>query len=122
VAEIVGIARFTFHEGRAEDFARLSARCMEIVRERDTGTLQYDVYLAEDGSGAVVVERYRDADALVEHGVNLGEELMAAVLATGSVSGEVLGEPSPELRAALAGSPVRIFAPFLSLGRPSAAS
>lgn len=40
---------------------------------------------------------------------------MAAVLATGSVSGELLGEPNAELRAKLAGSEVRLFTPYLSL-------
>jgi hypothetical protein len=54
--------------------------------------------------------RYRDSDALIEHLGDIGE----ALLATGSVSGELLGEPSAELRASLAGSPVRLFTPFLS--------
>jgi hypothetical protein len=40
---------------------------------------------------------------------------MEAILATGSVSGEVLGEPSAELRAKLADSPVRLFTPFQSM-------
>jgi len=38
-----------------------------------------------------------------------------AILATGLVSSELLGEPSTELRAALADSPVRLFTPFLSM-------
>jgi hypothetical protein len=40
VSELQGIARFTFHEGKLEEFKRLSAQCMEIVRTEDTGTLQ----------------------------------------------------------------------------------
>lgn len=42
-------------------------------------------------------------------------ELGAAILATGTVSGELLGEPTAELRANLAGSVVRLFAPYLSM-------
>ena len=41
---LLGIARFTFHEGGFEEFQRLSAQAMEVVRARDTGTLQYDVF------------------------------------------------------------------------------
>jgi hypothetical protein len=41
-----------------------------------------------------------------------------AILATGSVSGELLGEPSAELRANLAGSPVRLVTPFQSMSTP----
>jgi quinol monooxygenase YgiN len=58
VGELQGIARFKFHEGKVEEFKRLSAQCMEIVRTRDTGTLQYEIYLNEDQSEAMVLERY----------------------------------------------------------------
>jgi hypothetical protein len=37
------------------------------------------------------------------------------MLGTGWVPGELLGEPSAELRAMLASSPVRLFTPFLSM-------
>jgi len=114
VSELQGIARFTFHEGKLEEFKRLSAQCMEIARTKDTGTLQYEIYFNDDQSEAIVLERYRDSEALIEHDANLGD-LMEANLATGSVSGELLGEPSAELRANLADSPVRLFTPFQSM-------
>jgi hypothetical protein len=38
VRELQGIARFKFHEGEFEEFKRLAAQCMEIVRTKDTGT------------------------------------------------------------------------------------
>ena len=41
MAELLGIARFKFHEGKLDKYKRLSARAMEIVRTTDTGTLQY---------------------------------------------------------------------------------
>jgi hypothetical protein len=59
---------------------------MEIARTKDTGTLQYEIYINEDEN-----------------------------LATGSVHGELLGEPSADLRAQLAGSPVRLFTPYLTM-------
>jgi quinol monooxygenase YgiN len=114
VSELQGIARFEFHEGKLEEFKRLSAQCMEIVRAKDTGTLQYEIYFNDDQSECIVLERYRDSEALIEHTVNLGD-IGAAILATGSVSGELLGEPSEELRVKLADSPVRLFTPFLSI-------
>ncbi len=81
---------------------------------RDTGTLQYEIYFNDDQSECIVLERYRDSEALIEHAAHTGD-LMEAILATGSVSGELLGEPSAELRANLAGDPVRLFAPFQSM-------
>ena len=114
MSELQGIARFTFHEGRLEEFKRLSAQCMEIVWTKDTGTLQYEIYFNEDQSECIVLERYQDSEALMQHTANIGH-LMEAIMATGSVSGELLGQPSADLRAQLAGSPVRLFRPFLSM-------
>ena len=115
MSELQGIGRFKFHEvGKLEEFKRLSAQAMEIVRAKDTGTLQYEIYFSDDQSECVVLERYRDSEALIEHGANLGE-LGQKILATGLVSSELLGEPSAELKAMLAGGPVRRFTPFLSM-------
>jgi quinol monooxygenase YgiN len=114
VSELQGIGRFKFDEGTLEEFKRLSAQAMEIVRAKDTGTLQYEIYFSDDQSECIVLERYRDSEALLEHAANLGE-LGGAILATGLVSSELLGEPSAELRATLAGSPVHLFTSFLSM-------
>ncbi len=101
MSELLGIARFKFHEGEVEEFKRLSAQAMEIVRTKDSGTLQYDIDLNDDESECMVIERYRNSEALIEHFENLGE-LSEAILATVSVvHGEVLGEVSAALRAAL---------------------
>jgi hypothetical protein len=88
---------------------------MEIVRTKDSGTLQYNIYLNDDESECMVIERYRDFEALIEHGENLGD-LSGAILATVSVvHGEVLGEASEKLRANLADSPVQFFTHYQSL-------
>jgi len=116
--ELQGIVRFRFHEGAVEEFKRLSQQCMEIVRTRDTGTLQYDTFFNEDETECIVIERFRDSDALIRHGENLAH-LMEAILATGSVSGELLGDPSPEVRSQLApGGPVQLFTPWLRMEPP----
>ena len=116
MSELQGIARFKFHEGKVEEFKRLSAQAMEIVRTKDTGTLQYDTYFNDDQSECMVLERFRDSEALIEHAANLGD-LTDAILATVSVvHGELLGEPSAELRANLADSDVpQLFTPYESM-------
>ena len=114
MSELQGIAQFKFHEGKLGEFKRLSAQCMEIVRTKDTGKLQFEIYFNDDQSECIVLERYRDFDALIEHGAHLGE-LAQAILATGSVTSAGLGDPSEVLRAQLAGSGVQLFTPYLSL-------
>jgi quinol monooxygenase YgiN len=115
VSELLGIARFRFLPGKREEYLRLSEEAMEVVRTKDRGTLAYDLYLNADQSECMIIERYRDSEAAMEHAANLGH-LFADVLATVSiVHGELLGELSPELAANLAGSeaPV-VFTPYRS--------
>ena len=85
--------------------------CIEIVRTQDTGTLQYEIYFNADESECIVLERYRDSQALNEHAEHIGN-LNEAIVAMGDVSGVLLGEPSAELRANMADGPVLLFTPW----------
>ena len=115
MGELVGIARFTFHDGKVEEYKRLSQQAMEIVRLKEPGTLQYEIFFNADETAAVVIERFRDSDALIEHGKNMAE-VSEKVLATGSVEGELLGDVSPELEAKItAGDQPKLYAPWLSM-------
>ncbi|MGH2595094.1 MAG: putative quinol monooxygenase [Actinomycetota bacterium] len=114
--ELMGIARFKIRDGKLEEYKRLSAEAKEIVRTKDTGTLQYDVYFNDDQSECVIIERYRDSEAAMEHAENLGH-IFEAVLATVTVvHGELLGDASAELRARLADTDVpALFTPYQSM-------
>ena len=115
MGEIHGIARFKFHPGKVEEFKRLSAQAMEIVKAKDTGTLGYDTYFNADETEAIVHEHFRDSRALIEHGEHMAP-LMEAILATATIYGEILGDASPELRANLSpDGPVQLFTPYASL-------
>jgi hypothetical protein len=96
MSELLGIARFKFHEGKRDEYLRLSEQAMDIVRRTEPGTLGYDLYLNGDQSECMFIEGF------------------PAVLATVSVvHGELLGEPSAELRANLARSEVpALFTPY----------
>src|ERR1041384_1674658 len=95
--EIKGIARVKFLPGKLEEWKRLTEQAMEIVRTKDTGTLQYEIFFNENETEAIVFERYRDIDAAMEHFSNIGH-LMEPLMATASVTGEVLGKPSPKMQ------------------------
>ena len=111
--EIKGIARVKFHPGKLEEWKRLSKEAMEIVRTKDTGTLQYEIFFNEDESEAVVFERYRDADAALEHFSNISH-LMAPIMATASVTGEVLGTPNANMKAQLGKGEPKLFTPWIA--------
>lgn len=102
--ELIGVGRFKIRAGKIEEYKRLAIQCMEIARTKDKGTLQYEIYFNEDETEVAFIERYKDSDSLIEHANNLGS-LAEAILATVTVMhGELLGEPSAELKKKLAGS------------------
>ena len=112
--EIKGIARVTFLPGKREEWKRLTVEAMHIVRTRDTGTLQYEIFFNADESEALVFERYRDSDAALEHFANVGH-LMGPLMACADFSGEVLGTPSAEMRKNLTGDQPKLYEPWLAL-------
>jgi quinol monooxygenase YgiN len=42
--ELFCIARLKIHPGKLDEFKRLCARYAELVRTKDTGTSQYDLF------------------------------------------------------------------------------
>ena len=72
-------ARLTIHDGKLDAFKELAAQCMRSVRERDSGTLQYDWFFSDSRKECVVRETYRDSEAVLEHIANLGPT-MGAIL------------------------------------------
>ena len=45
---IFTIAYFDIHDGKAEEFKKLAAECVEIVKAQEPGTLFYEWFLDED--------------------------------------------------------------------------
>ena len=113
MSELLGISRWRFHEGRRDQWLRLSEQAAQVVRDKDPGTLQYDIYLNADETEAMVIERFRDSESAMAHAANLGD-LFGAVLDTVElIHGELLGDASPAWRAALAGSEApALFTPY----------
>ena len=112
--EIHGTSRIRIHDGKLEEYKRLAAQCVEIVRTKDTGTLEYDQFLNADGTEGFVHERFRDSAAGLEHMANIGP-MMKPLSEVCTTTGEVCGTPSPELRKALEAAGVTIYAPFQTL-------
>jgi quinol monooxygenase YgiN len=112
--EIKGIARVKFHPGKVDEWKRLTEEAVAIVRTRDSGTLQYEIFFNEDQTEALVFERYRDADAAIEHFSNISH-LMEPLLATASVTGEVLGTPNAKMKEMLGKGGPKLFTPWMTL-------
>jgi quinol monooxygenase YgiN len=91
-------AHLKVRDGQLEGFKRQAAEMMRVTREKDTGTLAYDWFLSKDGTECEVHEIYVDADALVEHAINVREarETMFAEFAYDHKMA-FYGDPAPRL-------------------------
>ena len=114
MTELQLTARFAIHNGKLDEFRSLARLCMESVREKDAGTLQYDWFLSTDETECVVTERYRDSAAVLEHAANLGE-LLPAIAAVADLVIEIYGAPTDELLDAIAGLAPRVYSAFQSM-------
>jgi quinol monooxygenase YgiN len=112
--EMHGTSRIVIRAGKLEEFKRLAAQCVEIVRTQDTGTLEYNHFLNADGTECFVHERYRDSAAGLEHMVNIAP-MMQPLSEICTITGEVCGSPSPELRESLVAAGVTLYEPFMTL-------
>jgi hypothetical protein len=68
-----------------------------------------------------VFERYRDSDAALEHFANIGH-LMAPLMETATVTGELLGTPNAQIRKNLTGDQPKLYEPWLALADEPAAA
>lgn len=101
-------AKLAVKPGQIEAFRRAAAACLESVRTKDTGTLQYDWFMSDDQTVCHVRETYESSDALLEHVGNLGDNL-GQLLETADLKIDLYGSPSVELVEATAALPVRVY-------------
>jgi quinol monooxygenase YgiN len=111
-------ARLKVREGKLEAFKRQAAEMMRQTREKDTGTLAYDWFLARDGTECEVREVYVSADALVDHGFHV-LEARDVLFAESAYDHRMAfyGEPSPRLMELVnkIGVDVTLFTPLQTL-------
>ncbi len=114
MSKIQAVARFKIHPGKTDEFKRLSENCMRLAREKDPGTIRYDIFFNDDETVAVVYEEYESAEAHMKHFENMGDNA-AAIFEIVDMEGELWGNPTPELKAGVEEHGVKVFTPFLRL-------
>lgn len=57
--EIQGVVRIKICPTKLDEYKCLNAKCIESVRTKDAGTLQYVVYMNSNATASAVFERYR---------------------------------------------------------------
>lgn len=108
------MVRLTIHPGKLDQFKRIATESIRLAREKDTGTIRYDIFFNDEETEAVVYEEFLTPAARLEHLANLGENV-AAMLAIVDMRAEVWSQSDRTLHASVEGYDVTFFTPFLRL-------
>ncbi|MCL6267195.1 putative quinol monooxygenase [Flagellimonas myxillae] len=95
-------ARLKIKPGKMEEFKQVANSCVEQVKQKDKGTIQYDWFYNDLKAECIVKERYIDSRAVLDHMTNVGE-LLGGLVDLSTISLEVYGSPSADLKNALEG-------------------
>lgn len=92
-----------------EEFKRVAAEMLSVVRQKDTGTLQFDWFLNSDQTICVTREAYESSEALLAHMAQLDEALgkQPLRLLAYDHQAQVFGDPSPKLLKVVQGASVQ---------------
>ena len=91
-------AKMKIRDGMLEDFKQHISQCVQRVKEKDPGTLQYDWFISTGKSECEIRETFKSSEAFLAHLSNLSDLL--SILYERFASDhtvEIYGEPSPEL-------------------------
>lgn len=108
------MVRLRIHPGKTGAFKRIAEESVRLTRERDTGTVRYDIFLNDDETEAVVYEEFVSPAARLEHLANMGDNV-AAMLAVVDMRAEVWANADPALPASVEGLDVTFLTPFLRM-------
>ena len=114
--ELSWVIELAVKPGKLEEFKALRDEMVEST-EKETGALQYEWFISEDGTAVQVLERYADSAAGLQHVGNFGafaERFLGAVDVTRLT---VYGEPDDELRGALSAFGPAHLSPFGGFAR-----
>ncbi len=103
----------TIKDGQLDVFESI-ARTMSARTQTEPGALAYAWHLSADRKHCRLIERYRDANAVITHLTGpVVEELVPKLLETARLTRfEVYGDPGPKAGLMLAGFGAEIFKPW----------
>ena len=98
------LLQLNIKEGELDNLKALMNEMVEATQANEPGTTNYEWFVSDDGKTCHIYERYVDSAATMVHlgnfGANFAERFLAILEPTSFV---VYGDPSNEVREALAG-------------------
>ena len=103
------------YDGKLEEFKRLTEDLLSAIRENDSDTLNYGIFLDEPRRVAVIIAQYASSAGWLAHNANLDALMPRFPNVCEFTEIEFYGDPTLEARAALNGLGARSHATLLAL-------
>ena len=101
-------SKFQIEPGRLDEFKSCAAAVLEVVKDKDPGTIRYDWFYDDANLQCLAMDSYRDADAMFAHMGNASTP-HARLLEIATTDTEFLGALSQRAYAAIAKYQPRIW-------------
>jgi len=112
MSKIQARAKVKIQSGMLEEYQRQVNEYIKQIREKDSGTLQFDWYINSDNTECEIHEIYASSEAAIEHQNHLSELQKIIFNKFGApYSVTIYGNPTPELleHAKAGGMDVKVF-------------
>jgi quinol monooxygenase YgiN len=91
-------AKMKIRAGMLEGFKRHAAECVQRVKQKDPGTIQFDWFISSDNTACEIRESYENSEAFLAHLSNLHDLLQILYEKFASDhSVAIYGDPSQDL-------------------------
>lgn len=105
--------RINIRKGMLEELKQKVSNCILKVKERDSGTIQYEWFLSDDNRECEIREAYESSDAYLVHLQNVADNLETIFEKYADVQSVIIyGNPSREVlerAASRAGVPLKVY-------------
>lgn len=108
------VAKFSVHPGKESEFKDLIPQLIAKVKANETGAERYEWYLDPEGKTCHVLETYSDSQSTLAHVANVGD-LLEKMFAISDFEGDMYGNLSEELQAAIASLPITSYSLYQGL-------
>ena len=105
----------SIHDGKVENFKRLAEDLLSTIREHDSETLNYAIFLDESARVAVIIAQYASSAGWLAHNAKLDRLMPRFPEVCEFTEIEFYGDPTPEALAALDSLGARCYPTLLAL-------
>lgn len=74
-ANVFFVVELDVQPGQVDDLQKVAREMVDLARENEPSTLNYEYFLSEDGKRCHIYERYVDSSALLSHSLSFPDEL-----------------------------------------------